>query len=704
MRRARPFMFVLAIIVVLSVSGCTGLLQRKAPTRSTGTVIGRVTDQSAELGLANIRIEVEGTGLYAITNAAGSFQLTGVPVGPQKLVVTYPAPVFSEVHANENAPRLKLLGLETQGGEPVFMLGDEVVSPETVIEPVYATSTEIVTVQANATTPASIVLPVAGALENVALIAATPPLGTTLLSGNYFYVNFDAEVQYTLASQQEGIVALIVHGQDPNDSGRHTLTQLADRVRQGSSTVRFSGRFMPGGSGRTVHFMAALLDADGHVIAINSLRAYQMYDEKHPPRIEFGEVGTGYAVITIHDTNPVDFKEFQLHRYNLSMTPSTWQFVTSTDDPHARFLADNFAPSGHFVSYRVTMIDQDGQNERSSYTISTTIPNDWVSTVDQLPLIGDILLDPVRPVLYVTDTHYNRIVRVSTLTDRIIDVLPIGSLPERMAISSDATTLYVTNSGSDTIATVDLATDNINFIYGIRSPFDVALDEDRDRLYVTSNPGGLEALLTEIDLSSGEIVAQIPLPDWRPWYIIPAFDYGRIIVSPDQAIAPLIAFDTDDLSEVGRLEDRLAAEGFVHPSEGLVFLHDKPGATMLYDIRDLTEAGRFSRDVRGIAPDDGRFLTLRFRRYDGVHPMSQFLVFSEEADAEPSAITDYVSLGDLVPGARHNVRRVTTTADGSKTYLIATFDSRERVDYLRVVDHTERRQDPLHFSDRLIGR
>lgn len=246
MRRARLFTFVLAIIVVLYVSGCTGLLQRKTPGRTTGTVIGRVTDRSAEVGLANIRIEVEGTSLYAVTDTEGSFQLSGVPVGPQKLIVTYPAPAFSGFRTNENAPRLKLLGLESEGEEPVFMLGNEVVSPDTLIEPVYATSTEPITVQANASTTAHIVLPVAGALENVALIAATPPLGTTLPTGNYFNVDF--EIAYTLTSQPEGIVALIVYADRPPHADTTTLTQLADRVQQGSTTVRFSGRFQPGGT------------------------------------------------------------------------------------------------------------------------------------------------------------------------------------------------------------------------------------------------------------------------------------------------------------------------------------------------------------------------------------------------------------------------------------------------------------------------
>lgn len=178
-----------------------------------------------------------------------------------------------------------------------------------------------------------------------------------------------------------------------------------------------------------MHIMVALLDTDSHVIAINSLQAYHMYDETRPPppKIELGEVGTGFAVLTIHDANPIDFKEFRLYRYHESTAHYRGHIVASTDNPHARFIVDDFAPSGHSVSYRVTVVGEDGRATGSSNSITADIPNDWVSTVDlKSPLIGDILLDPVRPVLYATDTHYNRIVRVSTLTDRVIDTLPSG--------------------------------------------------------------------------------------------------------------------------------------------------------------------------------------------------------------------------------------------------------------------------------------
>lgn len=70
--------------------------------------------------------------------------------------------------------------------------------------------------------------------------------------------------------------------------------------------------------------------------------------------------------------------------------------------------------------------------------------------------LQDIVLDPLRNLIYITNSGYNRIEVFDTQAMTFQAPIPVGQLPHQMAMGLDGSTLYVANTGSETVAIVDL--------------------------------------------------------------------------------------------------------------------------------------------------------------------------------------------------------------------------------------------------------
>jgi DNA-binding beta-propeller fold protein YncE len=86
------------------------------------------------------------------------------------------------------------------------------------------------------------------------------------------------------------------------------------------------------------------------------------------------------------------------------------------------------------------------------YPIST-VPN---TSIDANQGLQDIVLDPVRNLVYITNAGYNRIEVFNTQTMQLQTPIPVGQLPHQMALGLDGNTLYVAETGGETIDIVDL--------------------------------------------------------------------------------------------------------------------------------------------------------------------------------------------------------------------------------------------------------
>lgn len=70
--------------------------------------------------------------------------------------------------------------------------------------------------------------------------------------------------------------------------------------------------------------------------------------------------------------------------------------------------------------------------------------------------LQDIVLDEARNRLYITNSGYNRIEVFDTQQQVFLNPIPVGQMPHQMAMGTDGNTLYVGNTGGESISIVDL--------------------------------------------------------------------------------------------------------------------------------------------------------------------------------------------------------------------------------------------------------
>lgn len=105
-----------------------------------------------------------------------------------------------------------------------------------------------------------------------------------------------------------------------------------------------------------------------------------------------------------------------------------------------------------YMNYRQT--DQRGQ----VFPIPTS-PN--AIATGNFQGLKDILLDLKRNLLYISNSGKNRIEVFDTVNQVFLNPLPAGQFPYQMALGTDGDTLYVANTGGETVNWIDLNTGTI---------------------------------------------------------------------------------------------------------------------------------------------------------------------------------------------------------------------------------------------------
>jgi hypothetical protein len=82
-----------------------------------------------------------------------------------------------------------------------------------------------------------------------------------------------------------------------------------------------------------------------------------------------------------------------------------------------------------------------------------TVPNTSVTANQGLQ---DIVFDPQRSLVYITNAGYNRVEVFDTVKQALQAPIPVGQLPHEMAMGLDGNTLYVAETGGETIDIIDL--------------------------------------------------------------------------------------------------------------------------------------------------------------------------------------------------------------------------------------------------------
>ena len=93
------------------------------------------------------------------------------------------------------------------------------------------------------------------------------------------------------------------------------------------------------------------------------------------------------------------------------------------------------------------------------YPVPTTLNNSPGGTTGNTAGnegLQDIVLDEARGLLYITNSGYNRIEVFDTEKQHFVTPIPAGQMPHQMAMGSDGNTLYVGNTGGESISIIDL--------------------------------------------------------------------------------------------------------------------------------------------------------------------------------------------------------------------------------------------------------
>ena len=106
-----------------------------------------------------------------------------------------------------------------------------------------------------------------------------------------------------------------------------------------------------------------------------------------------------------------------------------------------------------YMNYRLS--DQRGIVYPIPTTLNNSPGNNGGNTAGNEGL-QDILLDEARGRVYITNSGFNRIEVFDTKKQHFIDPIPVGQLPHQIAMASDGKTLYVGNTGGESIYMVDL--------------------------------------------------------------------------------------------------------------------------------------------------------------------------------------------------------------------------------------------------------
>ncbi len=166
--------------------------------------------------------------------------------------------------------------------------------------------------------------------------------------------------------------------------------------------------------------------------------------------------------------------------------------------------------------------------------------------------LQDILLDEARGRVYITNSAYNRVEVFDTVQQRFIDPIPVGQLPHQMALGTDGKTLYVGNTGGESISIVDL--DLARVVDAVQFP------------PIPRN--GTAQLIYPRALAMGFFGLQFVMSDGSKWKVV---NGNQATVRPADSVTPV------------RLAGGPAFGMFATPDNAYILTLNGSGAAYLYD-------------------------------------------------------------------------------------------------------------------------
>jgi YVTN family beta-propeller protein len=180
--------------------------------------------------------------------------------------------------------------------------------------------------------------------------------------------------------------------------------------------------------------------------------------------------------------------------------------------------------------------------------------------------LQDIVYDAVHNRVYISNSGYNRIEVFDIGEQAFLAAIPVGQLPHQMALSTDSSTLYVGNTGSEVISIVDL-----------------------NQLQVTGNVtfppiprNGTSSVVYPRTLAMGLFGLEFVMSDGSQWEVV----NGTAVPRPANTVTPVALANTGD--SMGPGYNMIAT-----PDNSYILTMSGNGNAYLYNsITDTYQTGR----------------------------------------------------------------------------------------------------------------
>jgi hypothetical protein len=223
--------------------------------------------------------------------------------------------------------------------------------------------------------------------------------------------------------------------------------------------------------------------------------------------------------------------------------------------------------------------------------------------------LQDVLLDETRGLVYVANSGYNRIEVFDLTKQHFVAPIAVGQLPHQMAMSTDGNTLYVANTGGESISIVDLGlhkvVDNVQFPPVPRQ--------------------GTSAVISPHTLAMGLFGLEFVMSDGSQWKVV----NGNVAtVRPTDAITPVRFAGAPNIGMLASNDNRyiLTLNG-----SGLAYMYDGLADTYVAQRQLFTGTIQGYYGVLGAGPAGAFFLA------DGLIMNTSLTVIG--GSAQPGATT-----------------------------------------------------------------
>jgi len=109
---------------------------------------------------------------------------------------------------------------------------------------------------------------------------------------------------------------------------------------------------------------------------------------------------------------------------------------------------------------------------------------------------------------YVTNSGSNSVSVIAVATNTVVQTIPVGAAPRWVAVSPNSSLAYVSNSGSGTVSVISVASNTVTATIPVgSSPFGVAFTPDSSLAYVANSASNTVSVIAT---ASGNVVATVP--------------------------------------------------------------------------------------------------------------------------------------------------------------------------------------------------